>query len=39
MLAAFYQKHRNVLQLNKNMIMSAAAGFVMSAIAAEVYST
>jgi hypothetical protein len=37
-LAAFYQKYRNILQLNKNMIISGAAGFFISAIAAEVYS-
>lgn len=31
--------HRNILQLNKNMIISGAAGFFISAIAAEIYST
>jgi hypothetical protein len=35
---AFYQRYRSVLQLNKNMIISGAAGFFISAIAAEVYS-
>ena len=35
-LAAFYQTHRNVLQLNKSMIISGAAGFFISAIAADV---
>jgi hypothetical protein len=37
-LRGYYQKYRSVIQLNKNMIISGAAGFLISAVAAEVYS-
>ena len=39
MLGTFYHKYRNILRLNRNMILSGIAGFFASAIAAELYSS
>ena len=34
----FYNKHKNILQLNKNLIISGTVAFFVSAVAAELYS-
>jgi hypothetical protein len=39
MLSAFYLKYQNILRLNRNMIISGIAGFIASAVTAELYSS
>ena len=38
MLVSFYRRYRNVLRVNRDMIIAGIGGFIASAIAAEFYT-